>query len=254
MHHSDDPDRQTFAVSCYLDASGTHDAALNTVVAGLLLNKHNFLSFSKIWCEILNWWKLTPPIHMKEFGRPHGRFAYLTDAQRYAIFAELSELINTHKIISVAATLNQDQYRNILKLHKRKEMSPYGLCFMLCAIANHHNAIHNKHERNIAYILDTGDDNVGHVLAAHKVMKEWQESTPLHVGTIAFDDDKDIPALQAADIIAWGVHRRLAGGSFGKGFDFIEKIISKYHLEEPWNNADLEAVAKRLMKYKDQKH
>jgi Protein of unknown function (DUF3800) len=89
MHNTKDPDKQAWAFGCYLDESGTDDLSPYTVVAGLLLNRHNFISLGKEWNYFLKNYKIKHPIHMKEFGRPHGNLAYLTNEERYLIFAHL---------------------------------------------------------------------------------------------------------------------------------------------------------------------
>lgn len=254
MHHSDDPNLQAFAVTCYLDESGTHDSSPYTVVAGLILNRHNFISLGIEWQRLLCEMRIKSPIHMKEFGRPHGELGYLTDDERYLLFANIAAIVNSHKIISIAGTIDQQQYREILKIDKRKQMSPYGLCYAICAIKNHHNANYNKYDKNIAFVLDDGCENSGHILTTHRVLKEWQKKEPYHMGSITFADDKNVPALQAADIIAWGVRKRLLKEPFDKGYNYIENIISENHVEEPWKTDDLQGLARRFMKYQDQNH
>jgi hypothetical protein len=258
MHHTDDPNRQAwvFDVRCYLDESGTHDQSPYTVVAGLLLNRNNFISLGREWQKMLCERGVKVPIHMKEFGRPDGKLAYLTDSDRYLLFANIAGIVNSHKIYSVAATLDQQQYREILKLNKRKEMSPHGLCFIHCVVTNYVNAKDNKYKHNIAYLLSEVSEHKGQILISHAAIRREQEekSIPYRVGSISFDLPKYVPALQAADVIAWGVRRRLIGDSFDQGFDYIENIISESHVEETWKRTDLQGVVKRLMKYKDQPH
>lgn len=236
MHHTDDPNRQAWAfhTRCYLDESGTHDTSHYTVVAGLLLNRNNFISLGTEWQKLLREMRIKSPIHMKEFGRPHGDLAYLTDNERYFLFANIAGIINSHKTYSIAGVIGQNQYK-ISEVNKRKEMSPYGFCLLICVKVNHIIADFNKYPYNIAYLMSEVSEHKGQILDAHAEIKIMQEieTKPYHVGSIAFEYPKYVPALQAADVIAWGVHHRLMDKPFDQGFEFIENIISgPHHLQD----------------------
>jgi hypothetical protein len=255
MHHSDDPDRQvwTFDVRCYLDESGTHDASPYTVVAGLMLNRNNFISLGREWQQMLCERGIKVPIHMKQFGRD-GNLGYLTESDRYLLFANIAGIINSHKIYSVAGVIDQKQYNEILILHKKKEMSPYGFCLMLLVYANHVEAINNKYKHDIAYLLSEVSEHKGQILDSHAEMIRLQEeeSIPFHVGTIAFGLPRKVPALQAADVISWGVLRRFVARPFDQGFEFIEHIINgDHHVQHLWEEKELQTLAHRFMEIKE---
>lgn len=253
MRHTD-ANRHAWDFGCYLDESGIDDLSPYTVVAGLLLNRHNFISLEKEWQQMLGEMGVNVPIHMKEFCRPYGELAYLTDSQRYLLFANIAGIINSHKIYSIAGIIDQKQYREILKLNKRKEMSPYGFCLLLCAYANHIEARNNNRQHDIAYLLSEVSEHKGQIIDAHAEMKRMQkeESMPLHMSRILkFENPKNVPALQAADVIAWGVRRQLVGGQFNQGFDFIENIIKdQHHVQHSWEEDDLQVLASRFMEHK----
>src|SRR5208337_2239471 len=117
------------------------------------------------------------------------------------------------------------QYKKA-KVHKRKEMSPYGYCFLYCVKINHAEADFNKYPYNIAYLMSEVSEHKGQILAAHATTMVMQEieKQQYHMGSITFDYPKNVPALQAADVIAWGVNRKLMGKPFDQGFEFIETI------------------------------
>jgi hypothetical protein len=57
---------------------------------------------------------------------------------------------------------------------------------------------------------------------AHSVIldNERAEGKFLHTGALAYDIDDRVPALQAADVIAWAARKReLLGGSLPEGFE-----------------------------------
>jgi hypothetical protein len=254
MHHSDDPNKQVWAfhTRCYLDESGTHDGSPYTVVAGLLLNRSNFVSLGIEWQKMLCERGIKVPIHMTEFG-PHGNLGHLSEADRYLLFANIAGIINSHKTYSLAGVLGQEQYKKA-KVHKRKEMSPYGYCFLYCVKINHLEADFNKYPYNIAYLMSEVSEHKGQILAAHATTMVMQEieKQPYHMGSITFDYPKNVPALQAADVIAWGVNRKLMGKPFDQGFEFIETIIDgPSHKQGSYSNEDMEGHERRLRKFRN---
>lgn len=223
MHHSDDPERQTLIIRCYLDESGTHEGSPQATVAGLLMNRDDFLMLDALWNDLMLRHKIQPPLHMKEFGE-HGRHGHLNYEERFPLFSDISKLINCHKIMSVAATLSHSQYKTIVHPEIQKKMSIYSLCFMLCVHRIHLDVEQKGIPDKIAYFVEQGNEYQHHILKAHDGMIRMQENNMyLHVGSLRFAD-KNNCALQAADVIAWGARRRVTGIPIGKGYQPISYI------------------------------
>ena len=235
LHHSDDPSAETFAVTCYLDESGTDLNGPVAVLGGLLLNKANCSDFDAHWANILNHYNIAPPLHMREFG-PHGKHGHLYARARRGLFLGLVDVINFHKIISIAATLNHEQFKAYVPEKIPANVSMYGLCFTLCAFQNHRQAEHMEYKERIAFLLEQPSEHAGEIVEAHRAMIKWQESQEFHMGNIEFADKK-ISALQAADVVAWGVRRRISGKPFHRGFEPILDIFNpEHHLENTWED------------------
>lgn len=249
MHKSKDPDKQIAAVNLYLDESGGQDP--NTpvaVVAGILINRSHYQPFEDSWEEMLQRYGMEPPLHMKEFGRPHGRFAVMTDVDRHELFAEATELINAHKIASIAAKITNAEYEAHVPQEVRDKFSAYGMCFNLAAVMNHQLAEHNSYKEKIAFFLDIGNPYASHVVKAHAAMYQTQQEHFLHVGPLSFDDDKDFGVLQAADVIAWGTRRRASGIALDYPFNPIMGIFGEeHHAEASWESHLLKGLADGLM-------
>jgi hypothetical protein len=99
---------------CYIDESGTDSNLPIAVVAGLLLDGKGYFWLSQEWQKFLDRHGITGPIHMREFT-PNGRFKELSHDDRRALFADLVKAINDNKLMSIAATLTADQYRQHFK-------------------------------------------------------------------------------------------------------------------------------------------
>jgi len=234
MQHSDDPDREALAVTCYLDESATDGSTAQAVLAGLQMNRSYFLDFDDEWDGLLERYHLRPALHMKDFGR-HGRFSEMCECDIRSILEDACDLINSHKIYSLAVTLEHAEYQRIFDDRVKHYMSVYGLCFIATAYANHLLAAQNNYKGNVAFVLDSGNPYASHVLLAHGELKKARQAQSLNLGTLAFETDELVTPLQAADVIAWGVRRKATGYSFKGGFEPLERLLARNdHAEKPY--------------------
>jgi hypothetical protein len=247
---SDTANDEIPAVRLYLDESGGDDPGTPHAVVGGVLIRHSFLlHFEDEWDQMLDAHGITPPVHMREFGT-HGRFANISPCCRREFFLEIAELINCHKIASMAATLGNEEYKANVDEKVREEFSVYGMCFILAAVMNHKLAATKSYGKRIAFILDTGNPHKDHVVKAHATMIEWQKDSFLNVGGLYFEDDRNLGILQAADIVAWGARRRRTGKPFGYAFEPINSILNRQegHGEADWKAGWLKEVSEAVMK------
>jgi hypothetical protein len=251
MHRSDDPNRQIL-VTCYLDDSGTDVHSEHTVVGGILLNKYALQHFENVWPNLLTYHRIKNSLHMKDFGNPEGPYKLWTYENKFKLFADIVALINYLKIYTIAATLNQKQFNSILDKEFKKAMGIYGMCYMLCAFSNYKIAELNNYKNNIAYVLDLGTKNVGHVIATHRAMRKMQKEDPTmisNVGTIAFEDDEHVVALQAADMIAWAMRRKLVGLPFLMGYEPIAYLLNEdTHYHYGWESKEFQFLKEKVDK------
>jgi len=189
MHHSDDPVRQAFPVVCYLDESGTDQKNPKAVMAGFLLNKPEFFSFHAGWLKLLERFKIEPPLHMNEFGQ-HGRFGRFSFSERAALLTEAANLINSHKFVSIAATVDRMQYETSVPVKLRKHLSMYGICFVMCVWGNYEIAKQMEYRGRIALLLDDITEHKKEIFAARDWIRTIQSAFTMHIGSITFDDDK----------------------------------------------------------------
>lgn len=234
MHHSDDPERLTLAVCCYLDESGIDQHNPHAVVAGIVLRQERWIRFDSDWNDILAKFKIDGPIHMKEFGK-HGRHGHLDYPTRSELFTELAYVINRYKIHSVAVTLDHEQYNKKLCDKKKKEVSLYALCFMLCAHQCFAMAQFNHYYGRMAFLIEEGNEFAEHVRRAHAGMIQMRKEGRIYIsdGSLTFEP-KELSPLQAADIIAWGVRRKISNIMIIKGMEPINKIFEDKHIQNQY--------------------
>ncbi|HWZ56183.1 MAG TPA: DUF3800 domain-containing protein [Verrucomicrobiae bacterium] len=235
-------------VRLYLDESGTSDPSTpEAVIGGMLINDSYRPHFEESWRILLEEFGVQPPLHMREFT-PHGRLAHISSADRRRLFARVVELIHHHGIATLAAVLANQDYEAAIPLEIRNQFSVYAMCFNLIVVMNHKLA-EGDYGDPIPFILDSGNPYAEHVRQAHAAAVRFQrEEHFLNVGSLQFEDDSTLGALQAADVIAWGVRRRKSRKPFPAGFEPIPGIFDHGHNESPWTPELLRELAEGLVR------
>jgi len=219
-------------VRLYMDDSGEENDpnTPHAVLGGMLINYSHYLRFEQAWDEMLDRHGMQAPLHMKEFGRD-GRFGKMSHCCRRELFEEAVDLIMSHRIAGIAATITSADYRAYMPEEARKVFSIYATCFIVAVVINHKLAL-GRYAQRIPYVLDAGNPNAEHVRIAHKELLLWQkEGHFFHAGGLYFDDDAEFGTLQAADIIAWATRRRAHGKRFPRGMEPIEALFPAGHNE-----------------------
>jgi len=100
--------------------------------------------------------------------------------------------------------------------------------------------------------METGNQHADHVRRAHQGMMEMKNKTKIWIntGSLAFKS-KEISALQAADVIAWGINRCSSAKGLGKGFQPIAKIFNNMHIQLSWPDALLKEWSASVMERRD---
>jgi hypothetical protein len=190
---------------------------------------------------------ISGPIHMKEFG-PHGRFAQVTPEKRRGVFAEIAQVIDWYSLFTVGAWLSNDEFKAHFPETIRKAFGVYGMCFNLAAMTTHKKAEADGYRERISFILDSGNPYKHHTLGAHDSMLKMQKEVFLHIGSLTFEADNNLGILQGADVVAWGLRRRLSSQLFGYSFEPIKRIFETNHVESPWHPEWLKMLSGNLQK------
>lgn len=250
MHHSHDPRRRGIAVSFYADDSGSHDGSTVAVVGGPLFAKKAFFGFPYEWDRCIRSHQVTPPIHMKDFSRPYGRLAGLSDEARQALFSDLVSLINQEKTYSLTASVDGPVFEKAFpSVDYRRLLRPDAFAFLYCLIQNHAMSALKDHRLSpIAYIVADSDVN-GQMIEMHSAWRtiEDQEFKPI-TGSITIDRPTRIAALQAADLVVWSSRRDLLGQPFDSGFEPLRRLLradgKRPHIHYPVNETNIERMRK----------
>lgn len=169
---------------------------------------------------------LRPPLHMSDFTRM-GEYAGLYPEFKRALFADVSKLINEHKVYSISIAISQTEFATELPAQIRRDLiGPYALAFFSAVALNQAVAERIPYEGKIAYLLDEGFGYIDQLKEAHAVIVniEKQSGRP-HTGRLEFRSDDAVPMLQAADAIAWAARRRQLDGALREGFEPLNEAL-----------------------------
>lgn len=251
MHReSDDPELETAAVRLYLDESGGNDPNTpHAVIGGMFITRHNFMPFENAWDQLLEDHEIVPPLHMKEFGRPNGRFAKMSDCCRRDLFIEAADIIKAHRVGTISVSLPNDEYSKYVMKDVRDKFSVYGMCFTLTAVGTNIIAEKNHATDRVPFILDSGNPYAEHVRKAHASIQIFQRAGMFqHIGSLTFANDIDFGILQAADVIAWAARRRATKIELGYAFAPIAALFEEpnRHIEASWKTEWLQKLGAYL--------
>jgi hypothetical protein len=239
FHHSDDPNKMAVTFTCYIDESGTDGDSPVAVVGGVVLTKSQFCWLDVAWRKCLSEHHMTWPLHMREFG-PRGKLKDVRSEERRALFADAVKIINDNKSFSVVSTLNSAMYR--AAFDKISNLSMYGACFANLTMLNGESAQKSGYNDDLAYVLDDNNNYKHQIVEAYPLLRK----SNLKAGSLTFDSDEILAALQVADVVSWSTRRKQTIG-LNSGFEPLADLFNDEHFEVPYEPEWMAEVAKKLL-------
>jgi hypothetical protein len=185
----------------YFDESGTHDDAVITSVAGFISTADNWQAFNEEWKRVLDHWELEY-FHMKECAHCVGDFVQFkkNEVGRRQLLWCLAFIICRHCLYSCAVSVvRKDQ--KILNADPRIG-SAYNLAAKGClALADRWMESTNS-DSPLSIVLEDGCKDSRDFLFQ---LKEFDRPLGAFkgLGSVELGSKKTLPALQAADFLAY---------------------------------------------------
>jgi len=194
----------TLMMEAYFDESGTHQGSPVMCVAGYLFDSDQCKRLTEDWSQTLRSNGLAY-FRMSECANGTGEFKNLPMAQRIEVERKLINHIKTRMTHGFAVSMVEQEL---------VEMAPpgfiqvfgsaYTACTMIALASVGYWATERAYKGYIAYFFESGHADMGEAakrLFMVKGIKSHREQ--YRYGSHTFADKKAVPALQAADLLAW---------------------------------------------------
>jgi hypothetical protein len=222
-----DDDGVVLGLTLYLDDSGSDDGSALVSIGGPAMSRIQLRSFSTRWNKMLLTHGITPPLHMKDFFG-YGKYVTKYPEMKRALFNDVCDLVNSHKLYSLSVSVSQADFRNELAEPVRKTLiGPYAFSFFVAVTAHQGMSMRlQTGPLKCSYVVDTGFAHSDQLIEAHRVVVDIERhSGNRHTGALDFTSDDLTPPLQAADAIAWASRKRQLGGSLPDGVEPLEGLL-----------------------------
>jgi len=121
----------------------------------------------------------------------------------------------------------------------------YGASFVQVAMINGIQLRNDGSKDPVRYRLDAGNRHKDQIVEGHAVLLASEEQHPLNIGSLEFDSDSNVAALQAADVVAWAVRRKLVS-ALKSGFEPLADLFDDYHVQVDYNEEWMTGVANTI--------
>lgn len=168
-----------------------------------------FIADDQGWDNLLNRWvdKLEEHglegIHTSDFLAGNGEYRSLgwDWERRLSVLSEFMDIIRDEVSMGIACTVNAGEYRHLLKDSKKK-MKPEEFCFHRILIMSFNYMKDVKSNESLTVWLDDSEKTSSRFLNIWtRIKKNWKGDKSM-LASISFGDDRALPQLQAADVLA----------------------------------------------------
>jgi hypothetical protein len=228
----------------YFDESGTHKGSRALSVAGFLARADEWGAFTVEWEDALAEWGL-PFFHMVDFENRRKGYDWPEEVRRARI-SRLLAIIDRHVLGSVGIGISLGDYDavfpegevpegpNIRELApgiwapgsqepgepepptprpgdlRRKSGGPYGLAATAAALDVTKLIKGLTGDPHVAYVFEAGAVGAGQILKIFQdILADESTRRETRVLSITFEDKRQFPQLQAADLLAYELHKHL---------------------------------------------
>jgi hypothetical protein len=236
-------------LQAYADDSGNSPETTGPmgyfVLAGYIMREPLWEAFSDRWAAELVHQPSIRRFKMREAEAREGDFQGMSPEFCLAKIKDLSAIIEEFEPLAISCTLNWQDYKDIVlgKVHPKID-SPYAILFYQIMKGSHEYQITLNAQgvisgyRRVDFVFDDQGAMGLRALQWYAGIKTRlpEPYSSMMGSSPAFRNDEEIVALQAADMLAWHVHR---------GLDFPEKsrpIFETITRHYTWNHINRDAL------------
>jgi hypothetical protein len=215
----------------YFDESGADDLSEAAVVAGFVSNVSEWEAFSEKWQAVLDEARIDY-FHMVDFAHSQDQFEGWSEEKRRELLNKLLPIIHEHTFWSIGIIVFKKSFDAILSdLAKQICGNQYGLAALVCW--RHLGLIMQEVDGWMDCRMEAGAKGAGALQLVHAEDSKFPSWRNEHrVLGLSFNNKRDFLPLQAADILAYELHKdipRQFGNSSRKVRYPLENLGQKKH-------------------------
>lgn len=185
----------------FLDESGHSSATEFLALAAFVAEDSSWARFDERWRSALGRHG-APHLHMREFAHRVQAFKGWAEDRRRALLAECVAAINSIRAIGVGAATSVAEFRKLDREGQSRLQDPFFCCFQEVVRGIALNAEFEAQDYKTHMVFSQQDE------FRPKATKLWDAMTRYinvrdRMGALEFRDMRAVPALQAADLLAY---------------------------------------------------
>lgn len=217
-------------LQAYIDDSASEVGDRRLFLAGYVNTDDKWIAFSDEWNRALETHPSIDYLHMVEAQGFRGQFNGWSEKDRSAKILALASVIERYRFWWTAASVSRVEYESILAPAAPYPLkNPYFACFwgVLQTLARYHAGLSTADMPSTDFIFDEqGGLGQGAALWFEWIKKEQPPELRRYFGsTPIFCSDREVVALQAADMLAW--HLRRSRERPGTALPAFEKLVGE---------------------------
>lgn len=213
----------------YIDESGSHDTSPVLVLAGLVASEKQWARLSTQWTGVLNEYGVSD-FHATDCANGGKKFRNISPEDRSRLFVRLTNIIKRRVSYRIWTAVAVDDYR-ASPYYNQDPKRIYSLASIACVSLGRHIAAQRSGDFRLAYVFDQGSEGN---LAFSLFLKMLQtgEADVLRIASVAKEDRRELPPLQAADLFVYEIYRYISDQMKDSGRQMRQSLASLLSIQD----------------------
>jgi len=188
-------------LTAYFDESGHSATPGFFALAALVAHSDAWPAFEAEWTRVLREWD-APYLHMREFAHRVGPYEAWTEKRRRALLGGCVSAIKATRAVAVGAVLDVADFNSLSEEGRARLQDPFFCCLQEVVRGAAINGVFEDSDVKVNMVFSAQDEFRGKAELLHESMLRSNDVRD-RIGCLVFEDMRDCPALQAADLIAY---------------------------------------------------